>query len=68
MLTKHENGKLKGFGTFLREEEGMGTVEIIICISAMWSRFMEMRMRKLCLHGMDMERLHLLSRVSDSSC
>ncbi|MCX4340363.1 MAG: Flp1 family type IVb pilin [Lachnospiraceae bacterium] len=32
MLTKHENGKLKGFGTFLREEEGMGTVEIILII------------------------------------
>lgn len=32
MFTRHENGKLKGFGTFLREEEGMGTVEIILII------------------------------------
>lgn len=32
MVTKHENGKLKGFGAFLREEEGMGTVEIILII------------------------------------
>lgn len=32
MFTKHENGKLKGFGDFLREEEGMGTVEIILII------------------------------------
>lgn len=32
MFTKNENGKLKGFGAFLREEEGMGTVEIILII------------------------------------
>lgn len=32
MLKKRENEKLKGFGTFLREEEGMGTVEIILII------------------------------------
>lgn len=32
MVTKHENGKLKGFRAFLREEEGMGTVEIILII------------------------------------
>lgn len=32
MQKKHENGRLKGFGTFLREEEGMGTVEIILII------------------------------------
>lgn len=29
---KRENGKLKGFLRFLREEEGMGTVEIILII------------------------------------
>lgn len=29
---KRERGKLKGFGRFLREEEGMGTVEIILII------------------------------------
>lgn len=29
---KKVNGKLKGFGRFLREEEGMGTVEIILII------------------------------------
>lgn len=32
MLKQHENERLKGFGTFLREEEGMGTVEIILII------------------------------------
>ncbi len=32
MLKKRENERLKGFGTFLREEEGMGTVEIILII------------------------------------
>jgi len=32
MLKKHENGRLKGFKTFLLEEEGMGTVEIILII------------------------------------
>lgn len=32
MLKKRENGRLKGFGDFLREEEGMGTVEIILII------------------------------------
>ncbi len=32
MITKHENVKLKGFRAFLREEEGMGTVEIILII------------------------------------
>ncbi len=32
MLKKQENGRLKGFGAFLREEEGMGTVEIILII------------------------------------
>lgn len=30
--TDTETGKLKGFRTFLREEEGMGTVEIILII------------------------------------
>ena len=29
---KNEHGKLKGFKRFLREEEGMGTVEIILII------------------------------------
>lgn len=29
---KKANGKLKGFGRFLREEEGMGTVEVILII------------------------------------
>ena len=29
---KKEHGKLKGFKRFLREEEGMGTVEIILII------------------------------------
>lgn len=32
MLKKHKNERLKGFGTFLWEEEGMGTVEIILII------------------------------------
>lgn len=32
MLKKQENERLKGFGAFLREEEGMGTVEIILII------------------------------------
>lgn len=32
MLKKKENRRLKGFGDFLREEEGMGTVEIILII------------------------------------
>ncbi|MBD5507606.1 MAG: hypothetical protein HDR05_06060 [Lachnospiraceae bacterium] len=32
MLKKRENERLKGFGAFLREEEGMGTVEIILII------------------------------------
>lgn len=32
MQRKHENTGLKGFGTFLREEEGMGTVEVILII------------------------------------
>lgn len=32
MLRKEKNEKLKGFGTFLQEEEGMGTVEIILII------------------------------------
>lgn len=32
MLKKRENERLKGFGIFLREEEGMGTVEIILII------------------------------------
>lgn len=29
---KKESGKLKGFQRFLREEEGMGTVEIILIL------------------------------------
>lgn len=29
---KKESGRLKGFQRFLREEEGMGTVEIILII------------------------------------
>ncbi|MCM1267788.1 MAG: hypothetical protein NC302_07775 [Bacteroidales bacterium] len=32
MFKKRDDGKLKGFQTFLREEEGMGTVEIILII------------------------------------
>lgn len=32
MQKKERTEKLKGFGTFLREEEGMGTVEIILII------------------------------------
>lgn len=32
MLKKKENRGLKGFENFLREEEGMGTVEIILII------------------------------------
>ena len=32
MLKKRENERLKGFKPFLREEEGMGTVEIILII------------------------------------
>lgn len=32
MLKKREEKRLKGFRDFLREEEGMGTVEIILII------------------------------------
>lgn len=32
MRKKRENKRLNGFGDFLREEEGMGTVEIILII------------------------------------
>ncbi|MCI6714276.1 MAG: Flp1 family type IVb pilin [Lachnospiraceae bacterium] len=32
MQRKENAGKLKGFKTFLQEEEGMGTVEIILII------------------------------------
>lgn len=32
MRGKEKEGKLKGFKTFLQEEEGMGTVEIILII------------------------------------
>ena len=32
MRRKENTGKLKGFQTFLQEEEGMGTVEIILII------------------------------------
>lgn len=32
MQRKENTGKLKGFKTFLQEEEGMGTVEIILII------------------------------------
>lgn len=32
MLKKKESKGLKGFGDFLQEEEGMGTVEIILII------------------------------------
>lgn len=32
MQMKKERGKLKNFKAFLREEEGMGTVEIILII------------------------------------
>ena len=32
MRRKENAGKLKGFQTFLQEEEGMGTVEIILII------------------------------------
>ena len=32
MLKKREKGRLKSFRDFLREEEGMGTVEIILII------------------------------------
>lgn len=32
MQMKKERGKLKNFKTFLQEEEGMGTVEIILII------------------------------------
>lgn len=32
MQKKQETGKLKNFKMFLREEEGMGTVEIILII------------------------------------
>lgn len=31
-VQKKEQDKLKGFGDFLREEDGMGTVEIILII------------------------------------
>lgn len=31
-VQKTEQEKLKGFGDFLREEDGMGTVEIILII------------------------------------
>lgn len=32
MQKKREKEKLKGFKSFLREEEGMGTVEVILII------------------------------------
>lgn len=32
MQKKNETKKIKGFRTFLQEEEGMGTVEIILII------------------------------------
>lgn len=32
MQKKQQTGKLKNFRTFLQEEEGMGTVEIILII------------------------------------
>lgn len=32
MMKRKENRRLKGFRDFLREEEGMGTVEIILII------------------------------------
>ena len=32
MMKRRENRRLKGFRDFLREEEGMGTVEIILII------------------------------------
>lgn len=32
MLTREKEKRLKGFRNFLREEEGMGTVEIILII------------------------------------
>lgn len=32
MLQREKEKKLKGFQSFLREEEGMGTVEIILII------------------------------------
>ena len=32
MRRKENTGKLKGFQTFLQEEEGMGTVELILII------------------------------------
>ena len=32
MLKKGNDRRLKGFGNFMREEEGMGTVEIILII------------------------------------
>lgn len=32
MLQREKEKRLKGFGSFLREEEGMGTVEIILII------------------------------------
>lgn len=32
MLKRRENRRLKGYRDFLREEEGMGTVEIILII------------------------------------
>ncbi len=32
MLQREKEKKLKGFRSFLREEEGMGTVEIILII------------------------------------
>lgn len=32
MFKRRKEGKLKGFRNFLKEEEGMGTVEIILII------------------------------------
>ena len=39
MLKRRENERLKGFGDFLREEEGMGTVEIILIIVVLMGLF-----------------------------
>lgn len=42
MRRKENAGKLKGFKTFLQEEEGMGTVEIILIIVENWTTFFQM--------------------------
>ncbi len=39
MLKREKEKRLKGFRSFLREEEGMGTVEIILIMMVLFALF-----------------------------